>query len=111
MDPYLLGLLLQAAPAVAVCIVGLIVAVEFRARHSKVSLFASLGLLLIIGARVGGIVLQMWIRNNAISGVRVADMVTRITITTYALSGLTAIGLGLITVAIFVDRTPRHANA
>jgi hypothetical protein len=108
MDPYLFGLLLQAAPGLVVCIVGLFVAVEFRARHPRVSLLALLGLLVIVCSRVGGIVLQMWIRHNALSGVRASDMRTPLTINNFALSGLGAIGLALVIVAIFIDRRPRQ---
>jgi hypothetical protein len=110
MDPYLLGLLLQAAPGLGVCLVGLIVAVEFRARHPRASLLASLGLLVIVGSRVGGIVLQMWIRNKALSGLRASDLGTPLTIYNFGLSGLSAIGLALIIVAVFSDRTRRQTN-
>jgi hypothetical protein len=82
--------------------------VEFRARHPRVSLLALLGLLVIVGSRVGGIVLQMWIRHNALSGVRASDMRTPLTINNFALVGLSAIGLALVIVAIFIDRRPRQ---
>ena len=108
MDSYLFGLLLQAAPGLVVCIVGLFVAMEFRARHPRVSLVAILGLLVLVASRVGGIVLQMWIRHNALSGVRTSDMRTSLTINNFALSGLSTIGLALVIVAIFIDRRPRQ---
>jgi hypothetical protein len=110
-DPYLFGLLLQAALPLGACLVGLLVAVEYRARHPRVSLLASLGLLVLVGSRVGGIVLQMWIRNKAQSGTRASDMRMLLTINSYALSALSAIGLGLIIAAVFSDRTRRQTSS
>jgi hypothetical protein len=103
MDPYLFGLLIGMAPAVAVSIIGIVVAVERRVQHLRVSLLASLGLLAVIGARVGGVLLQLWIRDMALSGVRISAM-TSVTAINYGLNGLSTIGLALITVAIFIDR-------
>ena len=108
MDPYLFGLLLQAAPGLVVCFVGLFVAVEFRARHPRVSLLASLGLLVIVGSSAGGIVLQMWLRHNALAGVHASDMRMPLTINNFVLVGLSAIGLALIIAATFIDRRPRQ---
>ena len=108
MDPYLFALLLQAAPGLVVYMIGLVAAVTFRARHPRVSLLALLGLLVLVGSRVGGIALQMWIRSNALPGARASAMRTPLTIYNFALPGLSAIGIALIIVAVFIDRRPRQ---
>jgi hypothetical protein len=111
MDPYLFALIITIAPAVAVSIIGLGFAVERNAQHLRVSVFASLGLLSVIGSKVGSVILQLWIRDTAQSGGSITAMAMRISFINYALNGLSAIGLALITTAIFIDRKRQQIDA
>jgi xanthosine utilization system XapX-like protein len=110
-DPLLFGLLIGIAPSLGVALIGIVFSILQRHRHPHASLLAAIGLLGLSGSKAGGVWWQLWLRDSAMSGHNFADMAARTAIANYSLNALSAAGLALVTIAVFVERTqaPRHA--